>query len=115
MSKSLHHQIVVLARDIITDPSCWVSGELARTADGHSIDPLDARAFGFCAVGALRRAAHELAADHARLADSVQTLLEEYVYRHHPSLDETLEELNDEGDHSLIVGIFDDFLGTHSA
>jgi len=114
MSKSLHHPVVMLAREIIAEPECWLRGELARTADNRAIDPIDAQAAGFCAVGALRRAAHQIAPGHATLADSVQVSLEEYVYRQHPGLDETLEGLNDEGDHALVMRIFDGFLSAQA-
>jgi hypothetical protein len=110
MSKSLDYQIVAMAREIIADPERWLHGELAGTADRRSVDPTDDEAYRFCAVGALRRAVHLIAPRQRMLADRIQLALEDYVMQHYPGLDESLESLNDEGDHALVMRIFDEFL-----
>jgi hypothetical protein len=110
MSKSLDYQVATRAREIIADPECWLRGELAATADRRSVDPTDDEAYRFCAVGALRRAVHEIAPGRRMLADRIQLALEDYVLTHHPDLHESLESLNDEGDHALVMRIFDEFL-----
>jgi hypothetical protein len=110
MSQSLNYQIVARAREIIVEPEHWLQGELAIAADRMSVDPTDPRAERFCVVGALRRAAHEIAPAEKTLADRVQDAIETYVHLHHPALDDSLEDLNDDGDHATVVRLFDEFL-----
>ena len=64
MSKALHHQIVTRARQLISDPTRWTQGELAKRRNGLPIEPSDAEAYRFCAVGALTRA---IAGDYEKL------------------------------------------------
>jgi hypothetical protein len=115
MSKSLTYQIVARTREIVAAPEHWLQGELATTADHVSVDPADARAVRFCAVGALRRAAREIAPAENNLADRVQDAIETYVHLHHPDLDDSLENLNDDEDHAAVVRVFELFLSTHVA
>jgi hypothetical protein len=110
MSKSLDYLIAARAREIIAKPECWLRGELAATVDRRSVDPIDDEAYRFCAVGALRRAVHAIAPGRSMLGDRIQLALEDYVLIHYPGLDESLESLNDEGDHPLVLRIFDEFL-----
>jgi hypothetical protein len=112
MSKSLHHQVVTRAREIITDPHHWIRGAFAIAKDYSPIDPTDERAYRFCAVGALRRAAHEIARGEQRLADHVELALEDFIHRHHPEFDDDLERLNDVNDgHANVLKVFDEFVG----
>jgi hypothetical protein len=60
MSKPLQHQIIARALEIVSDPTKWTRGSMARTADGKACASLDPLAVRFCAVGALFRAAGEL-------------------------------------------------------
>ena len=69
MAKTLHNQIAARAREIISDRERWIQGQLAVSDDARSVDPTDARAHRFCAVAALRRAAHEVAPGQNDLAD----------------------------------------------
>jgi hypothetical protein len=110
MAKSLHHQIVARAREIISDRDRWIQGQLAVSDDACSVDPTDARARRFCAVAALRRAAHELAPGQNELADRVQITLEQSVHVQHPQVDDCLENINDDGDHATVLRLFDEFL-----
>jgi hypothetical protein len=110
MAKSLHHQIVARAREIISDREDWIQGQLAISDKATSVDPTDARAHRFCAVAALRRAAHELAPGQHDLADRVQNALEQMVHVRHPQLSDCLENLNDDGDHATVVRLFDEFI-----
>ena len=115
MSKSLHHQIVTRAREIITDPDRWMQGEFAVARDFSPADPTDAEAYRFCAVGALRRAANELASADRHLANHVQTALETFVHVRHPELEDDLEILNDEGNgHAQVLRVFDEFLAAEA-
>src|SRR5215831_9691379 len=50
MAKTLHHQIVARAREIIADRDHWIQGQLALSGDGHPVDPTDERARRYCAV-----------------------------------------------------------------
>jgi hypothetical protein len=109
MSKSLHQQIVSRAREIIADPGRWIQGQLAVTKDGRSVDPVDAHAYRFCAIGALRRAAHELMKGHEARADDVQAALENFIYVQHPEIDDCLENVNDEEDHATVLRVLNEF------
>ena len=80
MAKSLHYQIALRARALIADPKHWTQFALARYRNGHEVEPESPRAYRFCAVGAIMRAAHELCADayvpHDELVEKVATLIE---------------------------------------
>jgi hypothetical protein len=115
MSTSLHHLDAARARALISDPEHWLQGELAMTDDSHSVDPTNMRADRFCAVAALRRAAHELVPRHHDLADRVQNALEQMVHLRHPHLSDCLENLNDDGDHHTVLRLFDEFLAAEMA
>jgi hypothetical protein len=115
MSASLSHHIAARAREIIADPGRWMQGELAVSDDGRLVDPTDLRARRFCAVAALRRAAHELAPRQHDLADRVQAALEQMIHLQHPQLSDCLENLNDDGDHATVVRLLDEFLAAEVA
>jgi hypothetical protein len=103
------------ARALISDAEHWLQGELAMTDDSRSVDPTDIRAHRFCAVAALRRAAHELAPRQHDLADRVQNALEQLVHIRHPQLSDCLENINDDGDHAAVVRLLDEFLAAEVA
>ena len=63
MSKPLHYQIVARARAIIEDGEHWTRDVLAVAKDGTIVEPTDATAERFCAVGALTRAVAEMTAN----------------------------------------------------
>jgi hypothetical protein len=112
MSKSLHHQIVARARELISDPERWTQRELAVTKIGTPVEPSDHFADRFCAVGALTRAASELTGD-VFAADGL-------AYDAHMALltfaeitpgTTTLECINDaRHGHSAALNLFDDYL-----
>ena len=110
MAKSLYNQIAARAREIISDRERWIQGQLAVSDDARSVDPTDARAHRFCAVAALRRAAHEVAPGQNDLADRVQIALEQMVHIQHPQLSDCLESLNDDGNHDTVLRLFDKFV-----
>jgi hypothetical protein len=111
MSKSLHHHIVARARTIIEDEEHWTQDMLAVAKDGTVAEPTDDRAYRFCAVGALTRAAADLTGDIAG-ADILANHIHLAILR---SIDmpagATLEAIND-GDegHAAILKLFDDYL-----
>ena len=116
MSKSLHHQVIARARDIITNPDRWMQGAFAAARDYTPTDPTDAEAYRYCAVGAIRRAAHELACADKHLANHVQSTLEMFVHVRHPELEDDLEVLNDRGDgHAQVLRVFDELLAAEAA
>jgi hypothetical protein len=63
MSKSLKRQIIEKARALIKDEKHWCRGELARDADGLSVDATSSSAIRRCALGALVSAAYQLTND----------------------------------------------------
>jgi len=46
--------ILVCARDLISDPARWTQGRFARKEDGNEVNPTDPAACKFCAYGAIR-------------------------------------------------------------
>jgi len=69
MSKPLKLQIIEEARALIQDERRWCRGELARNADGLSVDATDPGAVKRCALGALVSAAYQLTHDHWQAYD----------------------------------------------
>jgi len=114
MSKALHHQIVTRARQLLSDPTRWTQGELAKRRNGLPIEPSDAEAYRFCAVGALTRAASDFTGDIVAadaLANEVHVALLSVA---EIPAGQTLECINDFGQgHAAILKIFDDYLAAH--
>src|SRR5690348_16451215 len=60
MLTATEKRIVKKARGLITPEERWTQDVFAAARGGHAVDPQDAEAFQFCALGALWRAAFEL-------------------------------------------------------
>lgn len=115
MSKMLDHHVVARAREIITDEKHWTQFDYAQLDSSDEADPADPGAVRFCAVGALRRAAHELTSDSesfTALADRVQEAIDSFAKtRSHLKSNFSIEDLNDtEGGHADVLKLFDDYL-----
>ena len=110
MSKSLHHQIAARARTIIAEERRWVQGHLALNSKGRMADVGERDAYRFCAVGALQRAARELA-DDRDVADRVQAEIERFAGIPNRRF-ENLEAFNDSRrtTHAAVIRLFDDFI-----
>ena len=52
--------VLVRAKEIISDPARWTTGEYAKDVTGLPTAAIDADAVQWCAIGSLRRAAHDL-------------------------------------------------------
>ena len=63
MSKPLTRPIIERARALIADEDHWCRAALAKDEDGRQVDPTDATARRWCAVGAIIAAAFELVGD----------------------------------------------------
>lgn len=50
-------EVLVRAREFISDPARWTKGTAARDAEGHEVEPRDGCAF--CIFGALRLAVND--------------------------------------------------------
>ncbi len=102
MAKSLQHQIVARALELIADEPFWTSLIVARTAEGSPCGCMDPHA-RFCAIGALYRAAGELlgnaGAEHAFKA-------ERFILVANDRLREGLARINDAEGHAVIVAMF---------
>jgi hypothetical protein len=64
------------ARALVADPSHWLKGEIAQTAEGAPCAPEDKRAVRFCMVGAYIHARHALntqSDNYLRLVEAVGT------------------------------------------
>jgi hypothetical protein len=60
MSKSLKHQIVNRAFELVSDERTWTRASMARTGDNRPCSCTSPEAVRFCALGAIYRAAFEL-------------------------------------------------------
>ena len=61
MAKSLQHQIISRALELVSDKRTWTQNAIARTASDDRCSFMHPKAAKFCAVGALHRAVFELA------------------------------------------------------
>ena len=103
MAKTLQHQIVARALELVSDEAHWTRGFVARRVDGGLCACFDPWAARFCAVGALNRAARELVGvggvEHAYAAERFVLAANG---RHHDSL----PIINDNDGHEVIVAMF---------
>lgn len=51
---------LIAARKLIENPNQWIKGAIARTARGYETEAESGTATCFCAIGAVRRARHDL-------------------------------------------------------
>lgn len=88
------------ARRRITDPARWTSGVQARDAEGVCVDPRDAEAVSWCAVGAIRREAYDGEPDDWALRGAAYGRLYVVAGR-------AIEDVNDAQGHAAVLAIFD--------
>lgn len=105
MSKPIPHIIARRARDIIADKKNWCIHATSRTKYGREISYTNAQADKFCAIGAIYRAAFEIAGEdqHLNLARIVDAEVEK-------SAGKWLPDINDEEGHKAILKVFDAYL-----
>ena len=82
MSRPLKLQIVERARALIEDERHWCRNELARDANGRSVDPTDQRVVRRCGLGALIAAAYQITNDHRQAYALAITALRPVHARH---------------------------------
>ena len=104
MSRPLKSQIVEGARALIEDERHWCHNELARDANGRSVDPTDQRAVRRCGLGALIAAAYQITNDHRQAHDLAVAALRPL----HGST--TLVMINDIKGHLAVLALFDEAL-----
>jgi hypothetical protein len=117
VSKTLDHHVVARARELISDEKHWTQFDYAQLDSSDGADPADPCTVRFCAVGALRRAAHELSSDSesfAVLTDRVQNGIESFAKTHGALAGKfSLEDLNDgQNGHADVLKLFDDYLAS---
>jgi hypothetical protein len=104
MSRPLKLQIVERARALIEDERHWCRNELARDANGRSVDPTDQRAIRRCGLGALIAAAYQITNDHRRAHD----LAISAVRPLHGTA--TLVNVNDVRGHVAVIALLDEVI-----
>jgi hypothetical protein len=104
MSKPLRAQIVEKARASIKDEKHWCRCELARDADGLSVDATSSSAIRRCALGALVSAAYQLTNDQRQAYDLAINALRPM----HTSA--TIIYINDVRGHSVVLALLDDVM-----
>jgi hypothetical protein len=110
MTKSLVHQVITRARQLIDDEGSWIQVYAAVSADGTTVEPFDERAVRFCASGALLRAAFELTSNLAAATELRDAACRKLV-PHACCAVHTIEDLNDTSiGHGTILYLFDEYL-----
>jgi hypothetical protein len=109
MSKSLHHQIIADARDLIAAEHRWIQNARAITRGRDRIEPHHPRAKRFCAMGALERTAFNLTGDVGRAELLARTACECLCPSAQNAVFE-LEHINDRQGHASVLKLFDDYL-----
>jgi hypothetical protein len=103
MAKPLQHQVIARALELIADEANWSQGAWARTASGKPCAWIDPAAKSFCAMGALNRAAHELAGLNGyEMAVSAARQVVSVRGGSHAHL----PEINDSEGHAVVVAMF---------
>lgn len=105
---SLERQIVLRARELISDRKRWVTHIAAADSRGIECGITSPNAYGFCQNGALQRAAYELGVkDHQKIAERIihqQTMLLTYGMSPY--------KINDQGQsataHAFVLKLLDD-------
>lgn len=99
MAKNWTALIIKRALELIR--SGWAKKTEARNARGVEVDPIDPEAVRFCAVGAIKRAAHDLKAPSGE-GSRVERLLEELSGR------TDVEDYNDDSPNSgRVIALFE--------
>jgi hypothetical protein len=99
MLTATEKRIVKKARGLITPEERWTQDVFAAARGGHAVDPQDAEAFKFCALGALWRAAFELGERGFKVAGIISKLTG------NPG---SLQAINDGPDgHRRVLALFD--------
>ena len=102
-------QIYTRGMAIIVEPARWTRGNEARTRWGTAVDYSAVDAYQFTALGALRRAGHELDIDSRPAAKWMHFILTDPIRGNHAIW---LENWNDNGKHSQIRAGFRAALGS---
>jgi hypothetical protein len=100
MARSLHHQIIARALELIKDEVHWTRAAIARTANGEVCETDDPRAARFCAIGALSRAVQELGPSLNVFKTS------EFILAANNSPNDSLARINDTHGHAAVVKMF---------
>ena len=109
MAKSLQHQIVARALELIADEPSWTSLIVVRTAEGSPRGCVDPDAARFCDIGALYRAAGELLGN---VGPEHPFKAETFVLVANDRLREGLARINDAEGHAVIVAMFKNALAS---
>jgi hypothetical protein len=103
MARSIQHQIIARALEIISDEKRWTRLVIARTAEGEPCPCLSASAERFCAVGALYRAAGDLLAGEAF---PIVFKTQKFVLAANDAASDSLPRINDVQGHECILAMF---------
>lgn len=88
--------VLIAARELISEESRWTKGEAARSKDGSSVDPNSPLAVCWCAVGAIEKIAglNTLAFWHAQDSLRMKSRI-------------NIAEYNDKHSHKRVLALFD--------
>jgi hypothetical protein len=103
MAKTLQHQIIEGALDILSEEKHWTRCSMARNSEGYPCSVWDPAAVRFCAVGAMWRAAFELTGDLDVFPVVEQTALQVVMSNGRA---DALQTLNDLEGHAAVVQMF---------
>jgi hypothetical protein len=94
-------EILIKARDLISDPKRWTKSTYARRQDGSPCSALNAEAVCFCAVGAIARATDGHFEPTVALVKQLKMLCGGDVI-----------DFNDSHSHAEVLALFDKAIGS---
>ena len=97
------HQLLIEARALIADPKHWTQETLARDVHGNELsNPASGRAVCWCAHGAIDKVSLDRAPYGVIMTAKVR--LERFAHERDYA---SLADMNDRGDHALVLRAFD--------
>lgn len=98
MTNMTPKQILIEARELISDPKRWAQGAPARNARGISVSVVDEKAQSFCSFGAIYRSAN--------MEDWTETLYKAHGFLQDEMCGKILD-YNDTHTHEEVLAAFD--------
>lgn len=92
-------ELLLVARQAISNPENWTQYVIARDAEGVMIFPDSSKAVCWCSLGALRKAQEDLKADETTYVEAYDVLCD--------VLDGSIVAYNDTHTHAEVLALFD--------
>lgn len=97
--------ILLAARDLISDPEHWTQGTLCRDAHGERIKLTDPNVHSYCAIGAIHAYLRDVPQFHHKVV-AVEDALRDALPEEEPGY-RLVHRFNDEHTHAEVMELFD--------